>query len=228
MTDAFGKWEWDRLAGGSSSVVARGAGASLYEPFAVQARSVFVDHVIPLLSPGSIIEVGCGKGQWLEIMKSRGLEVTGGDRSEQMVEQARRIEASVTRFDAASIPHPDRWFTTALTVTVLQHNAEARPAIAELARIADKRIIIHEMTRSWVPSRFSTGTTARSVGWYEEAFAAHGFDLVRDLTRETPRPRPGEITRLMPRGRAAAAWLPRAAGLYAAAHHWLVFDRRTT
>ena len=226
MTDAFGRWQWDQLAEGGSSVVARGAGASLYEPFASRAREMFTEHVVPQFVPGPVIEVGCGKGQWLELMRARGLEATGGDRSEQMVEQAREVEPSVVRFDAADIPHPDRAFPNALTVTVLQHLADAEPAIAELTRVADRRIVVHEMTRSWVPTRLSPGTTARSVDWYERAFARHGWRLVSDLSRETPRPRVAELLRLMPRGRAALPWLPRAAGLFAATHTWLVFDRR--
>lgn len=225
MSDAFGEWEWDRLAGGNSSVVARGAGANLYEPFAVQARSTFLRFIIPEFAPGSVLEVGCGKGQWLELLKSHGFAATGGDGSEQMVAQARAVEPSVVQFDAADLPFADRSFDNALTVTVLQHISDPRPAIAELARVSRQRIVLHEMTSSVVPGRLSPGTTARSVSWYEDAFAAHGWRPVRNLSRGTPRPSAAALLRAMPRGAAALSWLPRAAGLFAAAHTWLVFER---
>ncbi|MEJ2890750.1 class I SAM-dependent methyltransferase [Actinomycetospora aeridis] len=225
MSDAFGRWNWDGVAGEGGSVVARRDGGELYELFGALARTTFLEAVIGDLAPGSVFEVGCGKGQWLQLLKERGFDATGGDRSAHMVEQARKVDGRVTQFDAAAIPFPDRSFDNVLTVTVLQHLADPTRAIAEISRVARSRVIVHEMTRSAVPSALSPGTRARSASWFENAFAEHGLRLRPELTRRTARPKPTNLAGLMPRGTAGVLWLPRALGLLAAVHQWLVFER---
>ena len=69
-----------------------------------------------------VLEVGCGTGHLLERLASRGVEVTGLDRSRQMVKAARRrlikagLAANVIHGKAQSLPFPAASVGTIVTV----------------------------------------------------------------------------------------------------------------
>jgi SAM-dependent methyltransferase len=114
------------------------------------------------------------------------------------------------QMDAARLGFVDRSFDHVLAVTVLQHLADAEPAVAELARVARARIVLYELTASAVPRLLAPHVVVRSERWYRDAFLAHGWAL-RASHAVPPLPR-------------SALWHgPRAVAHLGARHAWLVF-----
>jgi SAM-dependent methyltransferase len=210
-------WDWDEVADGPSAAVGLTGADKLYDIFNVQASAAFSRYIQPDLASGSTLEVGCGKGQWLQVLSAHGFNAMGGDRSLGMLQRAAGI-APLVQFDAAQLPFGKASFDNVFTVTVLQHQADPVPAIGELARVARHRIIVHEMTGSLVPRALTPGTTARTRQWYESQFAEHGWTL--RASWRTPRPAFSPVLECL---RATPGMLPRGVGLYAAKHEWLAF-----
>ncbi|MBI4504242.1 MAG: class I SAM-dependent methyltransferase [Chloroflexi bacterium] len=203
---------WDARAGGPGSPVAPAGAAGLYARLALRARAAFVRHVLPDLAPGCVLDVGCGKGPWLRLLAAQGFTTVGVDRSWAMLQAARRAgrgASLLAQMDVAHLACADRACANVLAVTVLQHQADGAPAIAELARVARARIAVYELTASTVPRRLAPHVVARSVQWYRDAFLAHGWAL--RAAHEVGQP-------------AGALWHgPRAVAHLAARHAWLVF-----
>jgi SAM-dependent methyltransferase len=223
MPDIFGQWNWDDAAVNSSPVVARQESAPIYEAVAAEARRMFLQFAFPEMAPGEVLEVGCGKGQWLRLLRTHNVRAVGGDRSFPMLRRARSV-ADVVQFDAAGLPFADGSFENVLTVTVLQHLPEPIAAVAELARVARDRIVIFEMTWSPAPQRLTRGTSAHPESWYKAAFATHGW-AVR-AAHQTRRPAALLPFQHMSGGRSALLSLPRSVGLLLSTHTWIVFEPR--
>lgn len=203
---------WDRRASGPGSAVAPPGAAALYARLALRARAAFVRHVLPALAPGCVLDVGCGKGPWLRLLAAHGRAAIGVDRSWPMLRAARRAgrgAVALVQMEALHLAVADRAVANIIAVTLLQHLADAAPAIAELARVARARIAIYELTASGVPRWLAPHVVVRSVAWYRDAFCAHGWALRAVHAVGPP---------------AAALWDgPRALPHLAARHAWLLF-----
>jgi O-antigen chain-terminating methyltransferase len=60
----------------------------------------FVSAALKLQSPARAIDLGCGRGEWLELLKEAGFEAVGIDLSEAMVAGCRDLGFDVRREDA--------------------------------------------------------------------------------------------------------------------------------
>jgi SAM-dependent methyltransferase len=92
-----------------------------------------------LLPPpaGLTLDVGCGEGRLTRDLRALGYDVVGFDRSEALVEEARRADPD-GRYDIAEIealPVGDGEAQLLLCVNVLPHVVELEPAVRELARV---------------------------------------------------------------------------------------------
>jgi O-antigen chain-terminating methyltransferase len=47
-----------------------------------------------------VLDIGCGRGEWLELLRENGLNARGVDTNEAMVEYCRRLDLKVTQADA--------------------------------------------------------------------------------------------------------------------------------
>jgi SAM-dependent methyltransferase len=91
---------------------------------------------LPPLSPGRMLEVGCGAGGFLQEMAAKGWDVTGIDLSPQAVALARGLGHRVHQGDVASFPPPDEPFDLVVAWMALEH---LHDPVGDLARL-----------RSWV------------------------------------------------------------------------------
>ena len=59
---------------------------------------------LPILSDagikGAIVDLGCGRGEWLEVLKEEGFEARGVEKNRAMIEQCRERALDVTESDA--------------------------------------------------------------------------------------------------------------------------------
>lgn len=88
----------------------------------------------------SVLEVGCGRGYLLKLLKLQGFSVTGVDFAIQDSDfdpSIQLVEAS-----ANSLPFPDMAFDTVISTHTLEHIPDIDRALAELRRCASQRLIL--------------------------------------------------------------------------------------
>ena len=93
----------------------------------------------------SILDIGCGTGQWGLWLAEMGYEVTGIDISESMVARARvklGEQATVEMMSATELEFADNSFDHALMVTLLGFVDEPEAVLAEAVRVARKSVIV--------------------------------------------------------------------------------------
>jgi ubiquinone/menaquinone biosynthesis C-methylase UbiE len=137
-----------------------------------------------------VLDVGCGAGGTLKWMSSRNPKrLVGCDQAPGMVAQARRNvpSAEIVQIDGDSLPFEDNEFDVVTTVTVLQHNPDARRTriLSEICRVSANQVILFEDTSLEMrPQNSGKGQGqyqnfyGRPVGWYSGVCSANGFDLV--------------------------------------------------
>lgn len=92
-----------------------------------------------------LVEVGCGTGIFLEAMHRGGFEVTGLDKSPDMLAAASaRLggRADLHLGDAEHLPFSDNEFDYCLLLTVLEFLPDPGLAVREAARVARKGILV--------------------------------------------------------------------------------------
>src|SRR3546814_20784418 len=90
------------------------------------------------------LDVGCGTGYLLHVLAGRRpeMKLTGVD---FIIDSETRKRAEGISFHEANIerlPFPDKSFDTVICTHVLEHILDFRGALAELRRVAAKRLII--------------------------------------------------------------------------------------
>jgi len=84
-----------------------------------------------------VLDLGCAFGFATRMLRRRGFEPAGVDASPEYIARARRADPAGTYLlaDAGSVPLPDASFDAAIGLDVLEHLADERGAVAELARL---------------------------------------------------------------------------------------------
>jgi SAM-dependent methyltransferase len=171
-------------------------------PFTQYQSDLFTTRLLPKvpLEGVSLLDVGCGLGAGLRWMidqhpgRQHPNRLVGCDQSSEMVNQAKQNvpEAEIVQTDAENLPFKDEEFDVVYTVTVLQHNPDARRAhlLGEICRVAAKDIFLFEEPSVVMPPATATSGPyqnfwGRPVGWYAGVCASHGFELVETDALET-------------------------------------------
>lgn len=86
---------------------------------------------------GRVLDLGCAFGFTTRMLRRRGYDAVGVDRSPAYIARARRADPHATYLvaDAARVPLPDASFDGVLLLDVLEHLPDERAAIAEVARL---------------------------------------------------------------------------------------------
>lgn len=89
---------------------------------------------------GSVLDVGCGSGLLLELLRPLSARLVGIDFSERMIRLAReRVpEARLVLADAESLPFTDGSFDVVVSATVIQNAPSPERVLNEIARVLRK------------------------------------------------------------------------------------------
>jgi SAM-dependent methyltransferase len=100
-------------------------------PYNVQCRQFLVTG---FNQNDSLLDVGCGTGDLMSDLKSRGFIVTGMEINPQLVEKCRADGLNVHQGQAEQLPFPDASFDGIVCSVVLPYTDE-RKSVAEWARV---------------------------------------------------------------------------------------------
>jgi len=103
----------------------------------------------------SVLEVGCGTGHFTRWMAQRGMDAVGLDRSESMLDEARRLggKPKYLRGDALLLPVRDRSFDLTALITTLEFLSDPAQALSEAVRVARKGVLLGVLNRRSVLTR---------------------------------------------------------------------------
>jgi SAM-dependent methyltransferase len=110
--------------------------AALWGAFADPARLTLIEAAS--IGPGRrVLDVGCGSGEFLELLARTGAEVAGIDPAPAMLELARRRvpDADIRHGDFGELPWPAASFDVVTAINSLQFADDKAIALREVARV---------------------------------------------------------------------------------------------
>jgi SAM-dependent methyltransferase len=145
-----------------------------------ERQVAFYDWIIDQLDvmPGHLVaDIGCGPGDYLGPLASRGARTVGADLSRGMAIEAHALGFSTVVADAQSLPFADATFDRAMCNHVLYHVPDQQLALREIRRI----------TRSGGRVLLTTNGADHLRVFYDLAKAA-AADIGYELPRRDPSP----------------------------------------
>jgi SAM-dependent methyltransferase len=133
----------------------------------------------------SVLDVPCGRGRLLKAVSAAlpEAELCGVDINEKMIEQVRRECPGVVARVASvyELPFPERRFDVVLCHESFMHFEEPARALAELARVAGRRLYLSVTTRRQL------NTLLRRLGLLPPSDVPHWTYNYEDIVPQLPR-----------------------------------------
>ena len=134
-----------------------------------------LDMLKPLDKSMNVIDMGCGGGRTLAILRQAGFKDSIGiDYSQNALDNCEKhgykIGKDVFHIDAKSTPYPDRYFGLGYSEGLWEHFKHPEPFIDEQIRISDKYLMILQ------PDHFSFFGHLLKLGWDLFASKAGGVN----------------------------------------------------
>ncbi|MEO8061546.1 MAG: methyltransferase domain-containing protein [Pseudomonadota bacterium] len=105
-----------------------------------------IDRIATLLLPGSVLDVGCGTGYLMDVLAQRSVatahEFTGVDFQIEPGIVERHPKFHFREADIEKLPFASGEFDTVMCTHVLEHVLHIENAIAELRRVARRRLLV--------------------------------------------------------------------------------------
>jgi ubiquinone/menaquinone biosynthesis C-methylase UbiE len=97
-----------------------------------------IRELIKDITPGKMLEIGCGTGHWTAFFSGKGFQITAIDISPAMLAVARRKHLANVTFmeaDAMQLPFADEAFDQVAAITTLEFCSDRDRVLSEMARI---------------------------------------------------------------------------------------------
>ena len=107
-----------------------------------------------MVTGGSVLDIGCGDGLLLAMLKEKGVTGEGVDFSEEAVRKCADKGVRATQHDLNQpLPFPDGAFDWVIALDVLEHQYEPLFLLKEMARVSRKNIVVGVPNFSSLPAR---------------------------------------------------------------------------
>jgi len=115
-------------------------------------------EALSLIDAGKVLDVGCGDGLFLEMLKQGGIEAVGVDISEEGIKKckAKNLEVSLCDLSAGKLPFSDGEFDYVVMLDVLEHLYFPEQLLREAKRVSKKYVVISVPNFSSLPARIQT------------------------------------------------------------------------
>lgn len=133
---------------------------------------------LPFVNAGRLLDVGCGAGNQLRLMRAFGWQVSGVDPDPQAVATAQASALDVRAGDLLSVRWPDAHFDAITLVHVIEHLVEPQRHLAECARIlkpAGRLLVITPNVRSLAHRGFLRDRRGLEPPRHLQLYAAAGL-----------------------------------------------------
>jgi SAM-dependent methyltransferase len=150
------------------------------EDLAVRSADTIAGSILADLKPSSLVDVGCGTGALLAVLKDRGCRVLGLEYAESGLEYCRKRNLDVRKFDIERAPVPDDpTFDVAISLEVAEHlpASVADRFVALLAGLSDRIVF----TAAHPGQGGTDHINEQPASYWIAKFADHGFSTDVDL-----------------------------------------------
>lgn len=135
-----------------------------------------------------VLDLGCGDGVFLDLLKNKGIEGRGLDISEVAIAKAKSKGLSVEQFDFGSqrLPFADNDFSLAVLLDVLEHLYQPQNILQEARRVAGEMIVAVPNFNS-LSARLQTllGRVPENNLAKKGHIYWFNFDILRKMLKET-------------------------------------------
>lgn len=113
------------------------------------------DMAVALTPKGSVLDVGCGDGLLLQMLKERGIEAQGVDISDVAVDVCTKKGFTVQQndFTTDALPFGEGTFDTVIALDVLEHVYNPENLLSEMNRVAKSVVVISVPNFGSLPAR---------------------------------------------------------------------------
>ena len=103
------------------------------------ARKNHALNVLREYKPGSLLDVGCGRGEMLDAAENMGFDVRGVEIVDDLIDGTRVVRGKSTK-----IPFPTKSFDYLVCLDVIEHllPEDTEDTFKEFARVAKKKILV--------------------------------------------------------------------------------------
>jgi len=112
---------------------------------------------LAMIEKGPVLDLGCGDGVFLELLKNKGIEGRGLDISEVAIARTKSKGLSAEQFDFGSqrLPFADNDFSLVVLLDVLEHLYQPPNILQEARRVA-KEVVVAVPNFNSLPARLQT------------------------------------------------------------------------
>ncbi|MEK7114364.1 MAG: methionine biosynthesis protein MetW [Patescibacteria group bacterium] len=112
---------------------------------------------LELIKEGTVLDIGCGDGLFMSLLRKRGVTAVGVDISDEAVRActAQGLSAEVIA-SADALPFPDAHFEYVVMLDILEHVYNPVLFLAEARRVSKKYVIVGVPNFSSLPARIQT------------------------------------------------------------------------
>ncbi len=112
---------------------------------------------LELIKEGTVLDVGCGDGLLLKLLREQGIIASGVDISSEAVAQCQKAGFTALEHSLDDpLPFPDNAFDTVTLLDVLEHVYDPLSVLTEARRVAKLRVIVGVPNFSSLPARLQT------------------------------------------------------------------------
>ncbi|MDP1569444.1 MAG: glycosyltransferase [Vicinamibacterales bacterium] len=163
----------------------RETGLNDYADYTDSFAGVQAGIVAATFQPGSCLEIGCARGEFVRELRQRGVRAFGTDISVYSVASAEaHTRGHLTASAIAALPYADNAFDLVTAVEVFEHvpPEQVDTAIRELWRVARTFVwVTVQNTDAATPEHFFTDlthVTMKPLAWWQDRFRANGFEVL--------------------------------------------------